>query len=107
MDGVGGLGGWRWIFILEGIATVVIGGTLAFLLPNSPETADFLTPEEKSFIAHRLKHDAGTTNGEVGTNEAFSWRYFKAAISDWHIYLASIIYWGNRYCDRIALFSNY
>lgn len=99
MAGVGGLGGWRWIFILEGIATVVIGGSLALMLPDSPETCGFLTEEEKRFIAHRLSHDGGTEAGEVGTKEKFNWYYLKAAMSDWRIYMASIVYWGNRYDD--------
>lgn len=96
MAGVGGLGGWRWIFILEGMATVLIGAPLALMLPDSPETAKFLTEEEKSFIAYRLRHDGGTNAAEVGTKEKFSPKLFKAAVSDVHILLAAIVYWGNR-----------
>ncbi|CAI6090589.1 unnamed protein product [Clonostachys chloroleuca] len=39
MEGIAGLGGWRWIFILEGILTVLIGVIIPWVLPDSPETA--------------------------------------------------------------------
>ncbi|KAK5940198.1 hypothetical protein PMZ80_007618 [Knufia obscura] len=95
MAGVGGLNGWRWIFILEGIATVVVGVTLPWTLPDSPESASFLTPEEKALIKHRLEEDSGTAAGRVGTSEGFQWKYLIGALTEWKIYLAVIIYWGN------------
>lgn len=36
MRGVGGYEGWRWIFLLEGILSVVVGASCFFLLPDSP-----------------------------------------------------------------------
>ncbi|KAK5464892.1 hypothetical protein LTS15_001455 [Exophiala xenobiotica] len=96
MDGVAGLGSWRWIFILEGIVTVVIGLSLQWTLPDSPETASFLTAGEKDFIIRRLRQDAVTSAGQVRTNDGFQWRYLRAAMSDWKVYFAVIIYWGVR-----------
>ena len=49
MHGVGGLAGWRWIFILEGIATVIIGIGSAFFMPATLASAKFLTEEEREF----------------------------------------------------------
>lgn len=98
MDGVAGLAGWRWIFILEGIATVVVGCSLYWTLPDSPQTASFLTQEERDFIIRRLRQDAGTAAGQVRTDDGFQWQYLRAALSDWKIYLAVIIYWGNSIC---------
>ncbi|KAK5001211.1 hypothetical protein LTR66_000089 [Elasticomyces elasticus] len=98
MDGVAGLHGWRWIFILEGLVTVAIGSTLHWTLPDSPATASFLTPGEKEFIARRLVQDAGTSAGKVATREGFKWRYLRDALTEWRIYLAVIVYWGNSIC---------
>ncbi|EXJ82987.1 hypothetical protein A1O3_06804 [Capronia epimyces CBS 606.96] len=95
MDGVGGEDGWRWIFILEGILTTMVGCTLPWTLPDSPETASFLSVAEKDFINRRLVQDAGTSAGRVRTRERFQWRYLRAALADWKIYFAVIIYWGN------------
>ncbi|KAH6974573.1 putative MFS nicotinic acid transporter Tna1 [Ilyonectria sp. MPI-CAGE-AT-0026] len=98
MDGIGGLEGWRWIFILEGILTVVIGAAIPFLLPDSPASASFLSQDEKNFISHRLAHDSGTTSGAIGTDEKFQWSYIRAALSDWKIYLGVLMYWGHSIC---------
>jgi MFS family permease len=49
MDGIGNLAGWRWIFVLEGLATVISGIIAAALLPASLESASFLTEEERAF----------------------------------------------------------
>ncbi|KAK3646259.1 hypothetical protein LTR56_008610 [Elasticomyces elasticus] len=88
MDGVGGLSGWRWIFILEGILTVTIGVTVPWILVDSPETASFLEPFEKKYIIARLRQDSGSSSGQVNTNEGYQWRYLKAALTEWKIYFA-------------------
>ena len=95
MDGVGGLRGWQWIFILEGIVTVLGGILVPFILPDSPETAKFLTEEERQTIIRRLRQDAGTPAGQVETKEPFQWRFVRAAFLDWKIWFAIFIFWGN------------
>ncbi|KAF2716611.1 retrograde regulation protein 2 [Polychaeton citri CBS 116435] len=95
MNGVGGLEGWRWIFILEGILTVLIGFSLYWTLPDSPETASFLKPYEREYIIRRLCQDSGTRAGKVSTNEPFKWSYLRSALFEWKIWLAVIVYWGN------------
>lgn len=49
MDGIGGLAGWRWIFILEGIATVLAALVAAIFLPADLPSAKFFTEEERAF----------------------------------------------------------
>jgi MFS family permease len=94
MEGVGGLAGWRWIFIMEGIVTVVVGFTVPWILPDSPNHAKFLSSKQVSVITVRLGRERGeSTVGEH--KEKFKWKYFWAALTDWKIYLAIVIYWGN------------
>ncbi|KAK5700095.1 hypothetical protein LTR97_006230 [Elasticomyces elasticus] len=95
MEGVGGLEGWRWIFILEGIITVVMGASLRWTLPDSPASASFLTTHEKAFIERRLMQDAGTKSGHVSTHDGFNWQHLREALTEWKIWLAVVIYWGN------------
>jgi MFS family permease len=47
MNGMGGKAGWSWIFILEGIFSVLIGIIAFFLIPSSPRDSKFLTDAEK------------------------------------------------------------
>lgn len=53
----GGLEGWRWIFIIEGLLTVLCGLVAYFFLATNLATAGFLTPEEQEFAAGRLSRD--------------------------------------------------
>ncbi|KAI0952207.1 hypothetical protein AcV7_008085 [Taiwanofungus camphoratus] len=62
MQGIAGLAGWRWIFILEGIATIIIAIISAIFLPADIKSASFFTSEEREFALHRYRSDAaGTT----------------------------------------------
>jgi MFS family permease len=97
MHGVANIAGWRWIFILEGIMTVLVGLSIPWVLPDSPERATWLTPEEKRFIRHRLERDSGTEKGRVETLDHFNIKYLVAAITDWKLWFTVFIYWGNTY----------
>lgn len=54
MDGMGGLAGWQWLFLIEGIPAVLMGFVVLFLLPNGPRQAKWLTPEEKAWVQSRI-----------------------------------------------------
>ncbi|KAK4034458.1 major facilitator superfamily domain-containing protein [Parachaetomium inaequale] len=97
MDGVGGLHGWQWIFILEGIATVIVATIAFFALFDFPGTASFLTEEERAFVVYRLKYQGQSQdrNGaQVAQADAFKWEYVKDAFLDWQIWVNIFVYWG-------------
>jgi MFS transporter, ACS family, tartrate transporter len=54
LDGTWGLSGWQWMYIAEGIPTVLIGLVTFVVLTDRPEQAKFLTPEEKSWLISKL-----------------------------------------------------
>ncbi|KAH0587588.1 hypothetical protein H2248_006363 [Termitomyces sp. 'cryptogamus'] len=54
MEGVGGLAGWKWIYILEGLATIIASLVSASILPADLSSARFLTEEERAFALKRL-----------------------------------------------------
>ncbi|EJD01969.1 MFS general substrate transporter [Fomitiporia mediterranea MF3/22] len=93
MGGTQGLMAWSWIFILEGIATVVIGIVAFFVLVDFPVSASFLTPEERAYlttlVSSLLEYDNSSGIGEA---EKFAWRYVWAAFKDWQIWLHILIY---------------
>lgn len=58
MQGVAGLEGWQWLFILEGIPSVLLGFSVLFLLPDGPRDAGWLTTEEREWLeAERARED--------------------------------------------------
>ncbi|PNS19220.1 hypothetical protein CAC42_2397 [Sphaceloma murrayae] len=54
LNGKAGLSGWQWLFVLEGIPAVLLGIAVWFFMPNYPNDAKFLTPEERAFAVARM-----------------------------------------------------
>lgn len=50
MDGIGGKAGWAWIFILEGLFTVLCAIASFGILQDFPETAKFLSETERRWF---------------------------------------------------------
>lgn len=82
MAGIGGYNGWRWIFIIEGLATVVLAVVSKFIIADWPETAKFLSEEERALLIRRLASD----QGEARMNH-LDRKAAKRAFSDVKIYL--------------------
>ena len=53
LDGLAGLHGWQWLFLVEGLLTVAFGGLLHALLPAAPPQARFLTHAERFWLQGR------------------------------------------------------
>ncbi|KAK7978202.1 major facilitator superfamily domain-containing protein [Apiospora saccharicola] len=89
MDGVAGLTGWSWIFILEGIATVFVGIGCWWMVFDWPEDARFLSPDDRVRMQRRLIADR-----QGRTAEDFDKRHIWAALRDWKTYGYMFIYSG-------------
>ncbi|KAI9168067.1 transporter [Paramyrothecium foliicola] len=89
MDGVRGYSNWRWIFILEGILTIVVAGMAFFWTCDFPSEATWLTEEEKEFVLRRTraveteKQEGPVTMRDLG-------EFFKEPMN----YLGAVIYFG-------------
>ncbi|MBS0530851.1 MAG: MFS transporter [Proteobacteria bacterium] len=57
LDGVMGLKGWQWLFIIEGIPSVLLGIITWFYLTDRPAKADWLTAEQKAWLSSRLANE--------------------------------------------------
>ncbi|OTA63346.1 MFS general substrate transporter [Hypoxylon sp. EC38] len=77
MSGVVWENGWRWIFILEGILTVVVAAAAYGFIHNYPDTSKFLSENERKFIHQRLAADSDATH-----DERFSWAAVVEALKD-------------------------
>jgi ACS family tartrate transporter-like MFS transporter len=65
MDGVAGLAGWQWLFLIEGIPAVLLGFVTLVYLPDSPKRATWLTSEEKDWIVSRLQQEREQARHQV------------------------------------------
>ena len=96
MDGVGGLEGWRWIFLLEGIATVLAGIMCFFCLIDSPsESGRWLQPDEMRYLNLRQQADPSRRVLAARKNSGLDRKALFAVLTDWQIYVQALIYWSN------------
>jgi Major Facilitator Superfamily len=95
MDGVGNYAGWRWIFILEGLLTVAVAIASYFLLYDFPDTAPFLTREERAWATYRLRYQGSQGSGRlIAESDRFEWKFVRQALTDWQLYICLFMYWG-------------
>jgi cyanate permease len=83
------MSGWRWIFIIEGLLTIVVAISFKFIVVDWPEKASFLTPSERALLIKRLSIDAGEARMDV-----LNRRSAKRVFSDWKIYCGIFMYMG-------------
>ncbi|KAL7814927.1 MFS general substrate transporter [Trichoderma aethiopicum] len=92
MDGVGGYEGWRWIFLLEGIATTVLGILCFFFLVDSPSlSGKWLSPDEIRFLELQSFVKQGGRFSVQNADKKFNWFEFKMVLTNWRLYLQAYI----------------
>ncbi|KAH9945828.1 MFS general substrate transporter [Epithele typhae] len=90
MDGLQGFRGWRWIFILEGLLTVLVSFILFFTISDFPEDVTWLSKEEKEFVQARLYEDVGTSRRD----EPLTVKDVIGVFKDWKIICGGFMYFG-------------
>jgi MFS family permease len=84
LEGKAGLHGWQWIFLIEGLATVVIALLSFIFIQDYPETATFLTEEERQIVIRTLADDS------KGQATHFSTKFVWQALADWKTYVQAL-----------------
>ncbi|KAK1996998.1 MFS general substrate transporter [Colletotrichum falcatum] len=90
LDGLGGLEGWRWIFLLEGMATIVIGGVCFFLLVDTPALSTaWLGLDEIRYLelSILIKQGGGSRGESGGGGRRVDWEDVGMMLANWRIYV--------------------
>ncbi|KAF3763237.1 MFS general substrate transporter [Cryphonectria parasitica EP155] len=93
----GGLEGWRWIFIIEGLLTVVCGLVALVFLSSNLATASFLTVEEQEFAVRRLSGDLSPEerfHTESERQEKFRWSEVRRGVFNIQVWLTATAYFA-------------
>jgi MFS family permease len=88
-EGFGGRKSWQWLFILEGIPSILLGIALPFLLTDNPLKAKWLTTEEKGVVLEKLEEDEVLKN-ELGANQHGVGDAFRS----WKVWVCCAVYFG-------------
>ncbi|KAL4769690.1 major facilitator superfamily domain-containing protein [Aspergillus nidulans var. acristatus] len=89
MNQAQGLSAWRWLFIIEGAPSLASAFLVWFILPDYPESASWLSEEEKTLAAQRL-----AVEGSKGGAKAMTWQDAKEILLDWRLYAHYLVYFG-------------
>ncbi|QOZ80316.1 MFS transporter [Bradyrhizobium sp. CCBAU 53351] len=87
LDGMMGLKGWQWLFIIEGIPSVLLGIVTWFYLTDKPEKADWLSAEQKAWLKAKL-------DSEIAAKQAVKHVSLGEALSSPKVIALSLIYFG-------------
>jgi ACS family tartrate transporter-like MFS transporter len=87
LDGVMGLKGWQWLFIIEGIPSIVLGIISWFYLTDRPDKADWLSAEQKAWLSARLEGERVAKEGAHGMT-------LGQALASPRVLMLSVIYFG-------------
>ena len=87
LDGAVGLKGWQWLFIIEGIPSVLLGIVSWFHLTDRPEKADWLNAEQKVWLTSKLEAEKAAKRGREHLS-------LGQALSSGKVIALSLIYFG-------------
>jgi hypothetical protein len=86
MNGLRGLQGWRWLFLIEGAPSCACAILVFFFFPDFPETASWLSKEERFLATERIKGVASLGHAKI------TWAEAKQTLTDWRLYLHYFVY---------------
>ncbi|QUN26353.1 MFS transporter [Cupriavidus sp. KK10] len=89
LSGTGGLAGWQWMFLVEGLPCIVLGALALYFVPNRPADAAWLTEQEKRQLAN-----------EIGSSAAHN-HSFLAVARDVRVYVLALAY----FCIIAAIYA--
>jgi hypothetical protein len=100
MRGVKGHTGWQWLFLIEGLITLVIGISAFFLMVPSPvqtkrwfNKKGWFTEREEKIVVNKVLRD-DPTKGDMHNRQGLNLKMLYQALSDWHLwpmYLIGIV----------------
>jgi D-galactonate transporter len=87
MSGAGNLSSWQWLFLLEGIPSILVGFVTLWFLTDRPADAAWLTEGEKSLVQRGLDEDEARKRGHSGHRLSDAFRSVP-------VWLLSVVYFG-------------
>ena len=86
LDGVGGLAGWQWLFVVEGLPAVVLGVLVLRVLPEQHSDARWLTSDERRALTARLAEEAAELSAGAAVHT------IRGAMTSGRVWLLAAVY---------------
>ncbi len=95
MDNVNGWRGWQWLFLLEGIPSVIMGVLVLLLLDDGPKKAKWLTDQEKAIVMQRAAEE------DLSKSELGKKHHFLDAFRDGRVWSLALVY----FCGTVGFYA--
>ena len=77
---------WRWLFILEGLPSVILSVFVFFFYPDYPEISRWLSADERELAARRIKGVSALGHAKI------TWKEAKETLLDWRLYIHHLLF---------------
>ncbi len=92
LDGFGGLAGWQWLFLLEGVPSIIAGVVVLRLLPDRPEEATWLSDRQKRALIERLREESTVRTPHTAASALGSGRVWLLGVA--HFFAIPVALYG-------------
>ncbi|SJL17434.1 uncharacterized protein ARMOST_20984 [Armillaria ostoyae] len=83
LNGVRGLEGWRWLFLIKGVPSILLAILVYLFLPSFPETSSWLSPDDRALVIRRMKQESSKSL----SHDKMTWAGAKSTLKDGRFYL--------------------
>ncbi|CAM0135248.1 hypothetical protein VKS41_000169 [Umbelopsis sp. WA50703] len=87
LDGQLGLRGWQFLFIIEGIPTMLLSAACYIFMIRDVQEAKWLTPSEKELQVQRISREKAAST----QHRPLTWKKFKACVLDWRAWVMGLL----------------
>src|SRR6266496_3470352 len=87
-----GLAGWQWMFLMEGIPAIIMGGVVLFYLTDKPEVAVWLSDQQRSWLIGTLAHEKHDVASEISAKPL-------SIVANPNVWLLAATYFGLNTCS--------
>jgi hypothetical protein len=87
MNGIAGFKGWQWMFIVEGVPSVILGLVVLKFLTDAPDKATWLKPEQRDWLVKEMA-------AEAGSPEHHSLKEVLGTLISWKVMRLALVYFG-------------
>ena len=87
MNGIGGLRGWQWMFIVEAVPAVILGFVVLVYMTDKPEKASWLKDDERAWLVATMEAERA---GKAAVAHHSIWR----GLADMRVLALALVYFG-------------
>jgi ACS family tartrate transporter-like MFS transporter len=85
LEGVAGMRGWQWVFLLESIPSIMLGVVALFYLTDRPEQAHWLDNDERAWLGRQMRHEEKYREERHGAD-------FRRTLTEPRVWLLILLY---------------